>query len=230
MIYLLLQKKRADKGLNKPKTKGIIVLAAVFFAVFFFVSIGIPSIQTSIGQAAAQQTESVTDDKADSENNAASNDNGPSTVYDRFLATDKDGVDSYSSGRTIIWKRFAEDLNLMGHDITQVNWPMLTGGSGYAHNTFLEFSYRSGIPVGILFLALELAVGIVVIRIFFTGKGMNECFVMILLVTIAFLFESTLDIGSLPFIRFTPLLYYIGIATIISADHPKQGSMINLEK
>ena len=80
-------------------------------------------------------------------------------------------LNSYSSGRFKIWGLYADGFNFFGNtrdlevsisdEIYQVN----------AHNSLIEITYRSGYIAGLLFLAIEIYVGLFILWVMFRKKN-----------------------------------------------------------
>ncbi len=73
--------------------------------------------------------------------------------------TNGSGVEDFSNGRTEIWRTYANELNMNGHegmDTVAENGEVLI----HAHNTYLQTAYDCGIPAGILFLVWLFLTGI----------------------------------------------------------------------
>lgn len=70
-------------------------------------------------------------------------------------------LNAYSTGRVEIWSRYAKDLNWTGHPHVP---PIYIGEKQTeiktTHMTALQFAYESGIPMGAVYLAMNIATGL----------------------------------------------------------------------
>lgn len=133
-------------------------------------------------------------------------------------------VDQYSSGRIGLWRGYAQHLNLLGHDMSSVDWNALTGGMNtrHAHNNFLDFSYRSGIIVGICCIAFQLVAGILTLIMMFK-KGINRDYeVFVVLFTVHFLVLSLIDIATLPMTNYAAFFFYICVAPLFVSNRDRE--------
>ena len=146
-------------------------------------------------------------------------------------------ADQFSSGRLGIWKNYAQHLTLLGHDMTSVDWDTLMGGMNtrHAHNNFLDYAYRGGIPVGICCIALQLVAGIITLICMFKRKVNRGYEVFVVIFTIQYLVLSMIDIATLPMTNYGAFFFYICIAPLFvtscigeeeTEDNPEPGFMI----
>jgi len=132
-----------------------------------------------------------------------------SSAADRFSAEGKD-LDGYTAGRINIWKRYAEHLNMIGNDMDQVDFKELTGTSvRHAHNNFLEYGFRCGVPVAVIHLLVELYAGIVCLIFLFGKKYTDPCYLFAVVFMVCYTVESLFDIATVPFERHAPFYFYI---------------------
>ena len=173
-------------------------------------------IEEAKDRASAENTEvaeETTDDEPATANEKA-HENQKAT--DRFSAEGKD-INSFSSGRIALWKLVGSNLNFFGHDVekqsihdlTQDDWHI------YAHNVFLEISYRCGIPVGLIFIFLEFFAGCVCLRYLFANKKKTTWLIFPIMFMIIYVTQSMLDCASMPFILESGCYYYLIMAPMM---------------
>lgn len=134
------------------------------------------------------------------------------SIVDRLTVESGDTADSYSSGRIRIWKAYAQFFNLTGNDITHADWDILTpNGEKKAHNNFIEMSYRFGVPLGILFIIIEIIACLKALQFLFWNHKRHLYLLMPIMFVAIFLFMSMLDVATLPFQRDAPCYFYIAI-------------------
>lgn len=145
------------------------------------------------------------------------------SVVDRFAVSSEDSVDSYSSGRFYIWKQYSKHFNLTGNDVSQTDWKELTpNGEKKAHNNFFEMAYRFGVPMGILFIFLEIIVSFKALQWLFINRTRQIMFLMPILLTVLFLFMSMLDIATLPFDRDAPCYFYLALIPMVDLRYAEK--------
>ena len=129
-------------------------------------------------------------------------------------------ADQFSSGRIRLWNNYAQNLTLLGHDMSSVDWNTLTGGmdTRHAHNNFLDYSYRSGIVVGICCLALQIVAGIIAIICMFKKKVNRGYEVFIVIFSIHYLVLSLIDIATMPMTNYGAFFFYICIAPLFVSN------------
>ncbi|MBR3376599.1 MAG: O-antigen ligase family protein [Mogibacterium sp.] len=133
-------------------------------------------------------------------------------VADRFDTNDTD-LNKYSSGRIELWTRYASHLNMWGNDLSKTNFSELTGsGVQHAHNNFLEYGYRCGIPVACIHILLELYAGVMCLIFLFGKKYRDPAYLFAIAFMVCYAVESMFDIATLPFER--PAAFYFYMALI----------------
>ncbi|MCI9598851.1 MAG: hypothetical protein HFE75_16570 [Firmicutes bacterium] len=142
------------------------------------------------------------------------------SVLHRFQMEGYD-FNQISSGRLNIWKSYAEKLSWKGHTEDQ----FVLGDEKnriWAHNVFIEFSYRFGIGIGLLYLFLAVYNGVYVLRCIVSKRFYYEhahcVFSAFMIVT--FCVTSMLEMAAFPLERDFILLYFIGITPLFRK--PKQ--------
>ena len=142
------------------------------------------------------------------------------SVLDRFTVDSEENMNTYSSGRVRIWKAYASFFNLTGNDVSQANWDILTpNGEKKAHNNFFEMAYRFGVPLGILFIVLEIIICLKALQLLLFNRTKQQFLLLPILFTVMFLFLSMLDIATLPFERDAPCYFYLAIIPMIDTTY-----------
>lgn len=137
------------------------------------------------------------------------------SVVDRFTMEGKD-LNSYSSGRIFLWKNYAKHLNMIGNDFNEVDWEELTGNTvTHAHNNFLEYGYRCGIPVASLFTLLELLAGLLALGYLFSKTKRRDCYLFVIIMMVMYAIESVVDIATIPMERHAPFFFYMILTVMI---------------
>ncbi len=86
-------------------------------------------------------------------------------------------LDSYSSGRLRIWGNYAKHFNLTGNE--RLDESPIEGEDriSNAHNNTVEFTYRSGICAGLIYVIIQFCMLVFVIKTAFTkGVDRTTCF------------------------------------------------------
>lgn len=124
-------------------------------------------------------------------------------------------LNTYTAGRINIWKSYASHLNMLGNNIDETDFYALTGSTVlHAHNNFLEYAYRCGIPIACIHLLLELYSGIVCIFFLFKKKYKDPAYLFAVVFMICYAVESLFDIATLPFERHAPFYFYMALIPV----------------
>ena len=128
---------------------------------------------------------------------------------DRFSTKGKN-LNIYTAGRINIWKSYAAHLNLLGNDFDTIDFSVMTGtGVKHAHNNFLEYAFRCGIPVALIHILLELYAGIVCIGFLFNKRYSDPKYLFAVIFMVCYTLESLFDIATVPFERHAPFYFYM---------------------
>lgn len=142
-------------------------------------------------------------------------------VTDRIKKTEGEDLNTYTSGRILIWQNYYNALNLIGNNFDEYDPVMFTGREDlpYAHNIFLEIAYRCGVPVGLMAVLYYLICGLVCIKFLFVRSDNKQPFQLFpIIFAITFALEALLDCAVLPFFQTEALLFYIAVAVMIDRD------------
>lgn len=154
------------------------------------------------------------------------------SVLHRFQMEGYD-FNQISSGRLNIWESYAQQLSWKGHTEDK----LVLGDEKnriWAHNVFIEFSYRFGIGVGLLYLFLAVYNGVYVLRCVFSKKFYYEhahC-VFSAFTIVTFCVTSMLEMAAFPLERDFILLYFVGITPLFRKpkkrrhDHAGKSKML----
>lgn len=110
-------------------------------------------------------------------------------------------VDSFMAGRLSIWNVYFQNMTWRGSS------ELMFYDTEYAHNQYIELSYKAGIPTGIIYLLFNLIAGVMTLVLFFKRK--DAAGLVMLSAFLMFFTISMLDTGILPFERGFIFLYYI---------------------
>ena len=102
-----------------------------------------------------------------------------------------------SNGRLAIFKEYLEHLSWKGHPKMGYDGDYALM-SGHAHNSFIQNAFDFGIPAGLLFLGLILAMIFTAVVKIWTGKERSEKQFMLLLMASAFILVSLTEYSSHP--------------------------------
>ena len=114
--------------------------------------------------------------------------------------------DIFMGGRLSIWYVYFHNMTWRGSS------ELMFYDTEYAHNQYIELSYKAGIPTGIVYLIFNLIAGILAVRMFFKRK--DSVGLLALSVFVVFFIISMLDTGVLPFERGFIFLYYITLTPL----------------
>lgn len=99
---------------------------------------------------------------------------GTEMEYRQMLPTEGQDMNSFSSGRVYIWQTYAEGFNLFGNsaDAAHPISPLIAHRT--AHNSFVEFTYRSGYITGFVYAFFELVLLVYVFKVAFRHGNKNR--------------------------------------------------------
>ena len=107
------------------------------------------------------------------------------------------------AGRIVIWSVYFDRMSWFGEE------ERIFDRTEYAHNQYIELSYKAGIPVGPLYLFFVLAVGYNVFKTFLK-KEIDEPYIFFqVLMFCTFFVISMLDTGIIPMERAFIFIFYI---------------------
>ena len=149
---------------------------------------------------------------------AASSASDGSLINER-LSVEGKNLDTYLSGRMVIYKAVIEKLTLFGNDGKDraiYKDEIVTHRS--AHNTVLEFTHRSGIFAGICFFLIELMTALYVIKKVFSKKicAAQEYFMIFAIV--GFGLMSLTDVIYNPAAGPSMLFYFLAMGPLFEKD------------
>lgn len=152
---------------------------------------------------------------------SASVDDAVSGFLNRVEGKDKaaPGLNNYSSGRIGIWMEAINNLNFKGnpsrnHIVTDRNGDV----GNNAHNVFIQFAYDNGIVAGVCFLLLIIFSTITTIRGCFFSKRNKRLYILLLLITVAYLCEGVVTSINLPFLYVISFVYYSSFAVLFDGE------------
>lgn len=206
IIFMIVKHlKNVDK---RNISKALIVMLCILLigAVFFqFVLKATSSKQVDISK------ENTTVVKIDKEKQVYLDEGYANIVDNEFLLT----LNEYTSGRIAIWSVYFDNMSLFGGE------ERLFDRTEYAHNQYIELSYKAGIPVGPLYLLFVLGVGVIILRDFVKKDKYKEYTLFQVLIFSIFFVISMLDTGILPTERAFILLFYIIAAPCFFSENRK---------
>lgn len=108
---------------------------------------------------------------------------------------------------------------MAGNDFSKTDWTEMTGDTvAHAHNNFLEYGYRCGIPVATMFILLELFAGLITLKYLFSRKWNRDCYLFAVIFMFMYAVMSMLDIATIPMERYAPFAFYIILTVLIDAN------------
>lgn len=121
-------------------------------------------------------------------------------------------LDAITASRISIWTVYFDNMSWRG------GGEHLFVSTEYAHNQYIELSYKAGIPVGILYLAWVVFTGVYLAKNFFKGGQKKKLLYFQLLIYPIFFITSMLDTGIIPYERGFIFLFYILSAPFFLKD------------
>ena len=227
------------QNLEKPlKRIGIALVTIMIILSFIALGEQMMSVNRIIHKAMAEreQKESIQVSEALEISKQTENDEKSSTMtegsFGRFKTSEDASINKYSSGRIRIWEGYARHLNLLGNDFCSTDWNELTGTPvRHAHNNFLEYGYRFGVPIALMHCAIELYVGIIALMFLFSRKYKEPCYFFVIVNVMMYACESLVEVATLPFERLAPFFFYLAITPVFAFIRNKEHlAEVNKEK
>ena len=201
------------------KSKCVVVLLKIICVIFFVFNMWmLSSLCIDVQKSAEPQVNAVatTVETEQETTTPPAEETQSTTVFERFFVDKNATLDTYTAGRYHIWKGYAQFLNLTGNDFSKSDWNALTLMTvKHAHNNFLEMAYRFGVPLGIIFLLIEVFACIKALQYLFLNRQKMIVLLFPIMFTVMFLFESMFDIATLPFERDAPFYFYIALVPMV---------------
>ena len=141
------------------------------------------------------------------------------TSVGKRFKTEGMNLNAFSSGRVDIWKWYVKQFNVLGNDCTEHTVPIGDEGrtTSYAHNTYIEISYRYGVPAGLCHLLFMVALIVYLVRAALI-RGKSNYVIIAVFFSIAYFVESMLEIMILPFDRGPVTMFYLSLVGVFDND------------
>ncbi len=139
----------------------------------------------------------------------------------RFLGKDKagTGLNNLSSGRTGIWIETIRMLNLLGHHSSEHIITDRNGDVGVnVHNTPLQFAFDNGVFAGILYTALVVYGGVVMLKRTKKSRTLHSTDAFFLVIHAGYCVTTLLASVNLPFLYLIAFLYYMTYASALEGS------------
>lgn len=223
VIYIIIEY-MASRGSDNRNTVGIrsnaVIIALIVISCIFgmcmikyastYINSIIPASDNNIAseEQSLEQTVDVRRGISDAEENerdimiAERIAEGNNLIMDNSLLVK---LDQIMTGRVAIWAVYFDNMTWRGSD------QLMFYDTEYAHNQYIELSYKAGIPTGVIYLILNLLVGLMLLIRFFKKDKCDAGILFQLMSFAAFFLISLLDTGILPFERGFIFIYYIVI-------------------
>ena len=127
-------------------------------------------------------------------------------------------IDTFSSGRISIWKRYSEHFNFTGNDFDAAKESGMFDdlNESRAHNNIIDYTFRFGIPAGLLYSVFYIAVIIISLIKAFGRKRFTACDLWVVMIAAAYVIYGMIEISTLPFTRYMPCLFFLSIAPLMA--------------
>lgn len=215
------EKGTALEGMLKVFLTIVVVLFAILIATLWVdiqksaEELELNSITTNTAETAeTPETPTVPTDVPNPNNS----EEGNSLLYRLFFASDNTGT--YSSGRLLIWQGYAQFFNLTGNNVEEADWNALSPlNEKRPHNNFFDMAFRFGVPIGILFVLIELIACVKALRLLITNHKKDTVLLFPVLLTAVFFLFSIIEIAVIPFERDAPCYYYLAMILLVDAKY-----------
>ena len=146
------------------------------------------------------------------------------TIGGRFSA-DTD-INTFSSGRIGIWKRYIEHFNLTGNDLdTAKKRGFFEGLTEYrAHNNIIDYAFRFGIPAGLLYTVFYIAIIVKAAKLTFGRRRFTADDLWVVMTAAVYAIYAMVEISTLPFTRYMPCLFFLSAAPLLTETANREES------
>ncbi|MEE0772752.1 MAG: O-antigen ligase family protein [Anaerovoracaceae bacterium] len=172
-IILIFKEAMETKEIKRALVKAFCFLLCILMA--YLGTFAMRSIHEYAQERARQETVVETENIAENSDAAVSEEDKDSfsAVNERLELSGKD-INTFSSGRITIWHTYLSGTGILGNE-ADGRTPISDNLTNVAaHNTLFEFSYRSGIVAGLLFMIVEILSGIYILRVLFRRSRNNR--------------------------------------------------------
>lgn len=220
VLFLVFNSRDAagTEGLKKYLVNSVIILAVITVAcgVGIFV---IKNVSPQINSALISQPK-TTQDKVAEKNETIDAGEREAVIAERISYADAAIAESelltnlnhFTAGRISIWTVYFQNMTWQGSD------ELMFYDTEYAHNQYIELSYKAGIMTGIMYLIFNLAAGALIMISFFRRGKRKQYVYFQVFAYLVFIVISMLDTGILPFERGFIFLYYISLAPLFTLE------------
>ena len=127
-------------------------------------------------------------------------------------------INTFSSGRIGIWKRYIEYFNITGNDLdTARKRGIFEGLTEYrAHNNIIDYAFRFGIPAGVLYAVFYIAFVIKAAKMAFGKRHFSACELWVVMTATVYALYAMVEISTLPFTRYMPCLFFLSAAPLMA--------------
>lgn len=226
IVYGIMRLQKAGKNRKAAVQKGVagvlLVLSGCIIAWVMLFSIGStglkdktqnnPEVQPTYEISSGRVEESRTDEENITRRDKIDQKLGAS-MNELYQNPKIEQMDWFMAGRLSIWNVYFQNMTWRGSS------ELMFYDTEYAHNQYIELSYKAGIPTGIIYLLFNLIAGIMALVLFFKRK--DSVGLVMLSAFLVFFTISMLDTGVLPFERGFIFLYYIVLTPLFVKKREK---------
>lgn len=226
IVYGIMRLQKAGKNRKAAVQKGVagvlLVLSGCIIAWVMLFSIGStglkdktqnnPEVQPTYEISSGRVEESRTDEENITRRDKIDQKLGAS-MNELYQNPKIEQMDWFMAGRLSIWNVYFQNMTWRGSS------ELMFYDTEYAHNQYIELSYKAGIPTGIIYLLFNLIAGVMALVLFFKRK--DAVGLMMLSAFLMFFTISMLDTGVLPFERGFIFLYYIVLTPLFVKKREK---------
>lgn len=140
---------------------------------------------------------------ADTNNNNIDNTNETSNNQIISSKENNTGYYFFQSSRIQIWQSYIDEFNILGnHGTAQKLTP---------HNAIVEFTYKFGIPLGIVYSLLLFIIGFIAMKMMIKKKTKNDYYLFSIINVLVFAMSACFDHASNIFVAYTSLCFCLTI-------------------
>lgn len=217
LAVIFNSEKYSRSGAVKKYMTNAVILIAVMAVACVAGMLVMKNISPQINSAFVSNPE-TTQDKVAEKNETIDAGEREAMIAERLNAANAKIADSetltklnqLTAGRISIWTVYFQNMTWQGSD------ELMFYDTEYAHNQYIELSYKAGIMTGIIYLIFNITAGVIIMMSFFRKSRRDTYVYLQVFMYIIFFVISMLDTGILPFERGFILLYYISLTSLFT--------------
>lgn len=198
-----------------------IVIAICVIAVTLVVGLSMDEMNTRAVESNRASEESIEEEGVTPEEIDQTDDSNIGKIRSR-MSKDSD-INSFSSGRVAIWKRYLRHLSWTGKPLDEIREKEFGKRPEIrAHNNFLDYFYRFGYIVGAFYLIFYINVGVAGLKLLFSRTNHKPEHFFLVEIIGCYSFYSLVEIAVLSYTRVIPWIFFLSLSPLVIKNQERQ--------